>query len=135
MSFIKRASFVTPFGQLTNSTAPDLVDRFDTTSVSWLTASGTNGYSAASSKAFITAQFASTSSTCLYGIQLNATADRWKWAGMAANLGFSRSHTDEVCIDYSQTTEYSLTTTQSGTQVGNPQSIECRFNVIRMEPI
>lgn len=131
MSYMKRSGLVTPFGQISNSTAPSFFNRFDTVSVTWLTASGSSGYSAANSKMFITAQFGNSTGNALYGVKLNNTTDKWKWGGFVGGLSASRSQNDEVCIDFSQTTEYALTTT-TNTALANPQSIESRFNVVRM---
>ena len=135
MSYLKRSSLVTPFGQITNSTAPSVFNRFDTASVNWLTTSGTNGYSASNSKMFITAQFSNSGAGGpLFGFRLNSSADKWKWGGIVGGASVSRAQHDEVMIDYSQTTEYDLPTSWA-TATSNPQSIECRFNVVRMEAL
>lgn len=134
MSFLKRTSLVGPFAQITNSTAPNVFNRFDTASQSWLTSSGTNGYSASNSKMFITAQFANSTGIALWGVRLNASTDKWKWGNITGGTATSRTQNDEVCIDYSQTTEYDSPSTFAYAYA-NPQNIETRFNCIRMEAI
>ena len=134
MSFLKRTQFNSPFAQITNTTAPTVFNRFDTASQSWLTSSGTNGYSAANSKMFITAQFGNSTGICLWGVRLNASTDEWKWGNITGGGATSRSNNDEVCIDYSQTTEYDSPSTHYYAYA-NPQNIETRFNCIRMEAV
>lgn len=134
MSFLKMTAFASPFAQITNSTAPIVFNRFDTTSESWLSASGTNGYSSASSKMFISFQVVNPAGNEMWGVRLNGTTDKWKWGAVFGGTTQSRTANDEICIDYSQTTDYDSPSTHYDL-VANPHHIETRFNCMRIELI
>ena len=136
MSFTTRTNFSSPFGQITNSTDIAVNDRFDTVSVTWLSSSGSSGYTSANSKCFISAFISTSTGSNLFAMRLNGTSDRWKWGQCVNNTSVSspasRAQNDDEFFDYSNTTEYDWYTLTYGA-AANPQSAKSRFNLIRME--
>lgn len=134
MSYLQRfAGGATPFGQTydTSATGWSVSVRPNTATETWLTASGTNGYSFTGSGYIFGFMSANASKNTLGQLEVESSSSpRWQNGFFCGYPNTSRTASDDEAIGYGSTTEH-----YRGTYLTwDGYNKNSRINVIRIEP-
>ena len=129
MSFLQRTSTDTPFAMTYNTGTWTYLNRPNTKTETWLTTSGTNGYSFTGKGYVFGFMSATVSSLGQLEIGDSSGTPRYQNGFYVGYPNTSRTASDDEAIDYASTTEH-----YRGTQAAwGTYSANSRISVIRIE--